>query len=118
MHDRAADERDGDRCDHRDSEEVERPCVEAALRPGQVPAQDPAQEEVGASVRDDEEAPEDQRVGDPAEVVGPLQQLALAQVDDDLVLEVREWAVEPVLGSAEPEQSHEERRTPCERTEA
>ena len=82
---RPAEYRDDDGDQHRDGEDIEDPRIGGRVGEWQLPADDAAEQQVGAAPGDHEEAPEDERVTDAADVVRALQQLALSEVDDDLV---------------------------------
>src|SRR5205814_2700873 len=74
--------------------------------------------EIGGPQRDHDEAPEDERVRDAAQVVRPLEQLPLEQVDDELVLEASTEVGAPVLVPAEPQVAVEPPRAVGERADA
>ena len=118
MDDQAPREGDGDRREYQEREEVERPRIQAAVRSRELPSEDTAQQQIGAAVRDDQEAPEDERVRDAAQVVGTLDELALAEVDHELVAQAAPGMVDPVLRAAEPQQADEQHGAPRERAEA
>jgi len=93
--------RDRDRGQDQDGEDVDRPREEGAARAGDVEAEDPAQQEVDRPDGDDEEAPEDEGVRQSADVVRALEQLALSEVDDELVAEAPPGVIDPRLVAAE-----------------
>src|SRR6266542_3618733 len=103
LEERAPDRGERDRGEHEDREDIDRPDEERALRSRHPPAEDPVEEQVERADRDHDEAPEDERVRGAADVVGTLQQLPLAQVDDELVADPPSEAVGPVLVPAEPQ---------------
>src|SRR5439155_14960015 len=78
------DQRYRDGRENENGKDVDCPREERAPRAGEVKAKDPVDQEVERPNGDHEETPEDERVRDAAYVVRALQQLALAEVDDEL----------------------------------
>ena len=92
-----------DRGEHERGEDVDRPHEEPALRAWHPQAGQAAQEEIDGAERDDDESPEDECVREAAYVVRPFQQLALQEVDDELVPEALPELFGPVLVPAQPQ---------------
>ena len=122
MHARRREERpthrgDRDRREHQDREEIDGPREDRAARPRDVEAEDAVDQEVDRADRDDQETPEDEGVREAPHVVRPLQQLALAEVDDELVADTAPRVVDPRLIAAKPHVAVEPVRPPQERAE-
>ena len=74
-----------DRGEHEHREDINRPGEQGAACAWHVEAEDAIREKVDRSDRDDEEAPEDESVRQPADVVRPFQELPLTEVDDEFI---------------------------------
>ena len=113
----AAHERQDDRREHERREHVDRPHEEPALRARHPEAEEAARQEIDGAHRDDDEAPEDERVRDAADVVRPLQELPLQEVDDELVPDALPEMFTSVLVPAEPQVAVQLPRAVRERAE-
>src|SRR2546425_1274645 len=112
------DHRYRDRPQYEDGEDVNRPGEDRAPCAGKVEARYAIREQVHRADRDNEKAPEDKRVREPANVVRALKQFALAEIDDELVAEAQPGMVEPRLGPAKPQESVEAPGAPEERAKS
>ena len=123
VHPRRAEEEparrgDSDRTEHEHREEVDRPREDDAAGPGNVKAEDAVHQQIDRADGDDEKAPKDERVRDTAYVVRALQQLALAEVDDELVAHAPPGMIDPGFVAPEAHIPVKLVRPPEERAEA
>ena len=114
----ATDQGDGDRGEHEDGEDVDGPREERAPRTRHVKAEDAVDEQIDRTDRDHEESPEDERMGQPADVVRPFQQLALAEIDHELVANTTPGVVDTRLVASESHVPVQAPRAPEECAEA
>ena len=112
------DQSNGNRGEHEHRKDVDRPCEECAPRAGDSETGDSAHEKIDRADRDHEEAPKDECVGDAAHVIRALQELALTQIDHELVAEPAPRVIDPALVAAEAHVAVKTPRAPKERTES
>src|SRR5439155_27343760 len=112
------DQRYRDGRENENGKDVDCPREERAPRAGEVKAEDPVDQEVERPNGDHEETPEDERVRETAEVVRTLEELALSEVDDELVTHATPRMVDARLIATESHVPVETPRAPEECPEA
>ena len=103
--------------EHQHGEDVDRPGEHRVARAREMEADDPVDQEIDRPDGDHDEAPEDERVRESADVVRPLQELALPEIHDELVAHPPPGVIDPRFVATEAHVPVEAPRAEEERAE-